>query len=143
MCPSKAIEHYSYKDYCQWEGDWELISGFPLAMTPSPVISHQAISANILFELKKSIGNDCKHCMVLIQEDWKINDDTVLRPDVVLICNEPNKNYIIKAPEIVVEVVSPSTARRDEVIKFEIYQKEKVKFYILATLMIVRRRYIS
>jgi hypothetical protein len=58
MCPIKAIEHYTYDDYCQWEGQWELIEGVPLAMRPSPVISHQAISARILTELMNSIG-DC------------------------------------------------------------------------------------
>ncbi len=130
MCAAKAIEHYTYDDYCRWEGKWELIEGVPMAMTPSPVIKHQAISANILFELKKSIG-DCDRCLVLAEEDWKISHDTVLKPDVVLICDEPNDKYITKAPEVVVEVVSKTTAKRDEVFKFEIYEKEHVPYYII------------
>lgn len=130
MCPVKAVEHYTYDDYCQWEGKWELICGAPLAMTPSPVISHQALVANILFELKKSLGN-CEHCLVLADEDWKISEDTVVRPDVVLICDEPNDKYITKAPEIVVEIVSPSTAKRDEVFKFELYERERVLYYVI------------
>lgn len=130
MCAVKAIEHYGYDDYCHWEGKWELIAGAPIAMTPSPVINHQAISANTLFELKKSIGQ-CERCMVLMKEDWKISDDTVVRPDVVLICDEPNDKYITRAPEIIVEVISKTTAKRDEIFKFEIYEKEKVPFYII------------
>lgn len=131
MCATKAIEYYTYEDYCHWEGKWELIEGIPMAMSPSPNISHQAIAANILFELKKSIPN-CNHCLVLAEEDWKINDGTVLKPDVVLICNEPNDQYITKAPEIVVEVISPSTSRRDEVFKFDIYEREQAAYYVIA-----------
>ena len=48
-----------------------------------------------------------------------------------MIYNE-NNDFITKAPEIIVEIISPSTARIDEKIKFEIYQKEGVKYYILA-----------
>jgi len=131
MATEKAIEHYSYDDYCLWEGKWELIEGMPLAMTPSPIIKHQAIASNILYELKKSIGN-CEKCLVLAEEDWKISDDTVVKPDVVLICDEPNDKYITKAPEVAVEIISPSTAKRDEVFKFDLYEKEKVLFYIIA-----------
>ncbi len=130
MCPIKAIEHYTYDDYCQWEGQWELIEGVPLAMTPSPVICHQAISARILTELMNSIG-DCTQCLVLAEQDWKISQDTVIKPDVVLICDEPNDKYTTKAPEIIIEIISPLTAKRDEVFKFELYEREKVLFYII------------
>ncbi len=130
MCPIKAIEQYTYEDYCLWEGKWELIAGAPLAMTPSPPINHRALAANILFELKKTIG-DCENCLVLAEQDWKISQDTVVKSDVVLICDEPNDKYITKAPEIIVEIISSSTAKRDEVFKFELYEREKVLFYII------------
>ena len=127
MC---AIEYYTYDDYKKWEGNWELIDGVPLAMSPAPMINHQVLAGNILFELKKSV-DDCENCVVASEVDYKIADDTILRPDVVLTCNEPNDAYLTKAPEIVVEVISKSTAKRDEKYKFEIYEKEKVKYYIL------------
>ena len=127
MC---AIEYYTYDDYVKWEGNWELINGVALAMSPAPMITHQAIATNIAFELKRS-SDRCEDCLVLNEVDYKVNDDTILRPDVVLTCNETHDAYLTKAPEIVVEVISPSTARRDEKYKFEIYEKEKVKYYIL------------
>ena len=130
MPTEKAIEHYTYDDYCLWEGKWELIEGMPMAMTPSPIIKHQAIATKISYELVKSIGN-CEKCLVLAEEDWKISDNTVVKPDIVLICDEPNDKYITKAPEVIVEVISPSTAKRDEVFKFDLYEKEKVLFYII------------
>jgi Uma2 family endonuclease len=127
MC---AVEYYSYDEYCQWEGDWELIKGVPLAMSPAPMINHQVIAANILFELKYS-SRECKECLVFGEADWKISDDTVVKPDVVLTCNEPNNNYMTKAPEIIVEVISKSTAKRDEQTKFKLYEEEGVKYYII------------
>ncbi|MEA1955335.1 MAG: Uma2 family endonuclease, partial [Campylobacterota bacterium] len=49
----------------------------------------------------------------------------------VLICDEPHDAYITKAPEIIVEVISKSTAKRDENYKFDTYEKEKVKYYVI------------
>lgn len=127
MC---AIEYYTYEEYCQWEGDWELIRGIPLAMAPAPMIDHQAIAYEIAFELKSST-RECNECLVLGEADWKINEDTIVKPDVVLICNEPNNAYMTKAPEIIAEVISKSTAKRDEQTKFKLYEEEKVKYYII------------
>ncbi|GAB6045575.1 hypothetical protein JCM11957_11730 [Caminibacter profundus] len=126
--PLAYVEYYTYKDYKNWEGKWELIEGFPIAMAPSPVIIHQAVAFNIAFEIKKNL--ECEECLVVLEEDYIISEDTVLKPDVSLICNETNK-FITKAPEVIVEVVSSSTAKRDETIKFEIYKNEGVKYYML------------
>ncbi len=131
MPKETAIEYYSYEDYALWEGKWELIGGIPLAMSPSPTIIHQAIAANILFELKKSMG-DCEQCLVLCEEDWKVSENTIVKPDVVFICNEPSDQYITLTPEIIVEVVSKSTAKRDEVSKYNLYESEKVPYYVIA-----------
>ena len=50
---------------------------------------------------------------------------------MVVICNETHDTYITKPPKIVVEIISKSTARRDEVTKFELYEKEKVPYYVI------------
>jgi len=128
------LPHYTYDDYKIWEGRWELYEGFPIAMSPAPTITHQAIAGNILFELKKSIDEDegkCDRCFVLGEEDYKLGDDTVVRPDVVLICDEPHDTYISKAPEIIIEVISKSTAKNDEEFKFSLYEKEQVRYYVM------------
>jgi len=124
------LKHYTYKDYAQWEGKWELYEGFPVAMSPAPVIEHQRLA----YEISRQLGNsieECERCMVIGEEDYKLADDTILRPDVVLICDEPHDAYITKAPEIIVEVLSPSTSKNDEGYKFEKYEAEKVKYYVL------------
>ena len=118
-----CLKHYTYDDYKLWEGDWELFEGYPVAMSPAPMINHQAISSLFLSELMRSV-DDCEKCFVVAEVDWKISDDTVLRPDVVLVCNEENDAYLTKAPEIILEVISKSPAKRDENFKFSIYEKE-------------------
>jgi Uma2 family endonuclease len=80
------------------------------------------------------LGNqleECDKCEVLGEEDWVISSDTVLRPDVAVICDEPSDVHITKTPEIVVEILCASTAKKDETYKFEIYEKEAVPYYIL------------
>jgi len=124
-------EHYTYSDYQIWDGDWELIYGQAISMAPSPMITHQAIASQIIVELSNSINDKCDKCLILGEEDWKISEDTIVRPDVVMICNEPNEAYITKRPEIVVEVASKSTLKRDESVKYALYQDEKVPYYII------------
>lgn len=121
---------YTYDDYKLWEGDWELFAGVPVSMSPAPMIKHQ----NIASEIIRQIGNkieDCQECEILGECDYKISNDTILRPDVVLSCGETHEAYLTKAPEIVCEIISKSTAKRDEIYKFDIYEAEKVMYYII------------
>ena len=128
MC---AIEYYTYDDYVNWEGDWELIDGIALAMAPAPMRKHQSLEFQIAKELDKELDEDCSLCEVLSEVDYKIDEDTVVRPDIVLTCGETNEAYLTKTPQIVVEIISKSTAKRDEIHKFALYEKEQVKYYIL------------
>ncbi len=127
------ILKYTYSDYTKWEGDWELIDGYPVAMAPAPMRVHQDIGAEIVYQLKKSLNDldKCKECVVSYENDWKISDFTVVRPDVIFTCDDKNKAYLTKPPKIVVEIISPSTKRVDEQIKFNLYEAEGVKYYIL------------
>ncbi|MEA2048037.1 MAG: Uma2 family endonuclease [Campylobacterota bacterium] len=127
---AQVIEYYTYDDYKAWKGDWELIEGIAYAMAPSPMISQQAIAGEITFELVSSVRK-CKNCLIVVEQDWKIDEITVLKPDVALICNETHLSYITKSPLIVVEIISKSTAKRDEKFKFEIYKDERVPYYVL------------
>ena len=130
MAAIDYLPHYTYDDYKQWDGEWELYEGFPVAMSPAPMIIHQAIA----YAIARQLGNhieECEHCMALGEVDYKLGDDTILKPDVVLICDEPYSAYVTKAPEIIIEVISKSTAKNDEGYKFDKYEAEKVNYYIL------------
>ena len=127
----RYLPHYTYEDYKNWEGRWELIDGIPFAMSPAPAVKHQFVSNNIAWQLKELLKN-CKECKALLPVDWKINEDTVVQPDNLVICYPiEDKPYITKAPTIIFEVISKSTQEKDEKIKFEIYEREGVKYYIL------------
>lgn len=124
------LPHYTYDDYVHWDGDWELIGGSAYAMAPSPMFNHQSISMLIGASLTNSIKS-CKNCVVVSEMDYKIADDTVVRPDIALVCGQKDGSYIKKSPELIVEIVSKSSASRDEKIKFSMYEAERVNYYIL------------
>jgi Uma2 family endonuclease len=124
------MPNYSYEDYLQWEGEWEVIDGIAYAMAPAPMKRHQMLVGYIFSEIILNIG-DCPRCEVLIDSDWKLNSTTVLKPDVAVVCDDSNEKYIAKTPEVIFEVISPSTAKKDEGLKFSIYAKEGVKYYVL------------
>ncbi len=131
--------NYNYADYLQWtfEGMVELINGKIFKMSPAPSSSHQSISVNLTVE----IGGFLKHkkCKVFIapfdvrlskfKEDKLI--DTVVLPDLCIIC-DPTKideKGCNGAPDMIVEILSPSTAQRDLDLKFKLYEENAVKEY--------------
>jgi len=129
----KEVVHpyYTYDDYRLWEGEWELIYGSAYAMSPAPMITHQSISAKIARQLDE-LFQECSKCKTLLPVDWKIAEDTVVQPDNLVICHEPrNPAYISQAPVIIFEILSKSTAKKDETVKFDLYEREGVKYYIL------------
>ena len=123
------MDYYTKDDYYKWEGEWELIYGYPYAMAPFALPIHQKISGKILRQLDENLDN-CSKCSALMEVEVEFNEDTIVRPDTMVVCVELDKK-ITKTPEIIFEVVSKSSARRDESLKFELYQKEGVKYYSL------------
>ena len=121
---------YTYEDYKEWEGDWELINGLPIAMAPSPIKKHQSIAVKLVRFLDEQL-DECEQCEVLSEIDYKISEETVVRPDVVVTCDDNNEYYLVKAPKIVFEIVSSQTAKKDEIYKFALYEEEKVLYYVL------------
>lgn len=125
-----AAETYTLADWRQWQGDWELIDGQPLAKAPSPSVSHQKISAALHLLLSEQLRN-CPHCQALFETDVEFSDDTVVRPDVLVICFAPEGERLTRAPSLIAEVVSPESARRDEHTKLALYAAEGVAHYLL------------
>lgn len=121
---------YTFDDYAQWKGEWELINGIPYSKLPVSTFLHQAIASAITFSLSNSIKN-IPECFMLSQLDWKINESTVVRPDVVLSCHDSDNDFLSKRPEIIFEILSKSSIKMDQETKFRIYQEEKVPYYII------------
>lgn len=123
--------HYTYDDYKGWEGDWELIYGIAYAMAPAPLIKHQTISNKIAWQLQDKLKT-CQECQALLPIDWKIDEDTIVQPDNLVICHQPpHEAYISKAPKIIFEVLSKSTAFKDLNLKYDIYEKKGVTYYVI------------
>ena len=132
MSAVKLLPHYTYEDYCLWEGRWELIDGIPFAMSPAPAMRHQWLAANIITELTNAIKKSkCKHCKVYDFIDIKITDDTVVQPDCSVICKPTKRNFLDFPASLVVEILSPATALKDRHTKFSIYEKFGMKYYMI------------
>lgn len=127
----KILPHYSYEDYEQWEGRWELIEGIPYAMSPLPVPKHQRIGGNLFTEFRLAL-RDCKNnCKVFQPLDYKVSDDTILQPDMLVVCGDIYKKFLDFTPSLVAEILSPSTALKDRHTKFEIYQSQGVPYFLI------------
>lgn len=128
----KILPHYTYDDWLHWEGKWELIDGIPIAMSPAPVPLHQRVAGNLFVEFNAALKNTgCKKCKVYLPIDYRITDDTILEPDLLIVCGKIEKKYLDFPPALVVEILSPSTALRDRNTKFDIYQQQGVKYYLI------------
>ncbi len=120
---------YTVSDYEQWEGDWELILGLPYAMT-SPTRRHQQVSRNISIELDQALEN-CDQCEALFALDWRIDENTVLQPDNVVVCGRGDEPFLCEPPALIFEILSPSTAYIDRHLKHQIYESEGVRHYVI------------
>lgn len=130
MIRPELLPHYTLDDYRHWDGEWELIMGIPYAMAPSPTVSHQRVRMAITRQLAELLET-CSDCLVLDETDWIVSEETVVRPDVMVVCGEILGDYPTRTPKLVFEVVSPSTAGKDERLKFDLYQQQGVKYYVL------------
>ena len=124
---------YSYQEWLELDfgesSRSELIDGEIYMMSP-PSRRHQAISRELSGRLFNHLaGKRCK--MYTAPFDVRLNDDTVVVPDIVVIC-DPNK--LTKAgctgtPDIMIEILSPSTERHDRYTKLMLYQRNHVQEY--------------
>lgn len=125
----KILPSYTYEDYVHWEGSWELIEGFPYAMSPQPGPVHQRIATKLTTKFENAL-NGCR-CVVYQPLDYHIDDNTILQPDMLIVCDEIKKQFLDFPPALVVEILSPSTALKDRNTKYDIYQSQGIKYYLI------------
>jgi Uma2 family endonuclease len=61
----------------------------------------------------------------------KISEDTILQPDVSIVCKPITKNFLDFPAALVVEILSPATAFKDRHVKFSLYEKMGIKYFII------------
>jgi hypothetical protein len=64
--------------------------------------------------------------------DWQIDEETVVQPDILILCKPHNGGRLLQTPFCLFEILSPSTRNKDRGIKFELYQQQGVMYYIMA-----------
>ncbi len=127
----KYTPQYTVVDYQLWEGDWELWAGSAVAMTPSPFGRHSKLLVDIVTEFNLAIREAKCDATVLAEIDWVISNNTVLRPDVTVVCGDAPERHVEAPPAVVVEVLSASTRERDLTFKRQIYEQQKVPWYLI------------
>jgi Uma2 family endonuclease len=127
----KYVPRYTVSDHRTWEGDWELWAGAPVAMTPSPFGRHQSVLTRLAYLLLRDIEQRECDASVIFELDWVVFDDTVVRPDLVIVCGPPPERHIETPPAVVAEVISDASSRRDSIYKRDLYDEQGVGVYLL------------
>ncbi|MEQ9307593.1 MAG: Uma2 family endonuclease [Marinoscillum sp.] len=132
---------YSYADYLRWsfEERVELIKGKLFRMPPAPKRTHQAVGfvlGNEIYNVLK--GQRCKAYMAPFDVRFPNQPDdaddltfTVVQPDICVVC-DPSKlddAGCKGAPDLIVEILSPSTASKDLNEKYQLYEEHGVQEY--------------
>ena len=134
MASSAPTVKLTYADYCKTPDDerYELLDG-ELFVTPAPGMAHQRASRNLtglLWQLAKESGAGEIYAAPF---DIVLSDTNVVQPDLIFVSSE--RAHIITeanvqgAPDLVVEILSPSTADRDLTVKRGIYARHGVQEY--------------
>lgn len=120
------VENTIYKE----EPRYEIINGQTVMMSPSPALNHTRVSRNI----DRLFGRylEGKRCEAFPDGvDVHLDDKNTVIPDAMIICNKDiiKKDGIYGAPDLVVEVLSPSTGKKDKGYKKSLYERHGVKEY--------------
>ncbi len=134
---SLALEdHFTWDNYCSWPDSerWEIISGTAFNMSPAPLIRHQWIQ----HKLDRILGNFFlnKSCYVFpAPTDVKLSNEDVVQPDLLVVCDKRKikSTHIEGAPNLIIEIISPSSATYDRVQKMQLYAKSGVEEVWLIT----------
>jgi len=127
---------FTYEDYKTLPDDkrYELLEG-ELVMVPSPKTHHQRISGNLEFLLRTFVQEHDLGEIFHAPLDVVLAEETVVQPDIIFISKERariiTEDNIRGAPDLVIEILSETTAERDRVAKRLLYAKYGVREYWL------------
>jgi Uma2 family endonuclease len=138
MLIPKPEQKYSYTDYLTWneEERWEILDGVPY-MQAAPSRIHQEVLLEILNQLANYLkGKPCKvypapFCVRLDVEKNDCDVKNVVEPDITVVCDSSklDDRGCKGSPDMIIEILSPSTAKKDRVDKLNKYEKAGVKEY--------------
>ena len=125
--PTYAIPKLTYEQFRELPDDgkrYELIHG-EVHLTPSPTTKHQFVLINLSMSLSAYVSKHQKGEVAFAPLDVRLGPGTALQPDLIFVSNSRAgiilENYINGAPDLVVEILSPSTAAHDRATKLVLY----------------------
>lgn len=125
---------YNYQDYLQLPEDkrYEIIDG-DIFMVPSPNEGHQCILSNIFHILSHYVRQNKLERVYFAPLDVLFSEEDIVQPDIIFVSHE-NKRIITKdnikgVPDLIIEVLSPSSGNRDMGIKKKLYARNGVREY--------------
>lgn len=130
----KSSELFSWNEYKDWpEGErWQIIDGQAYCMAAAPNIRHQKITGNFYALIKEKLKG--KPCIPFVAPTDVVFDDyNIVQPDILVVCNKSKITdaNIQGAPDLVIEVISPSNSFMDKKMKRDLYERFAVPEYLL------------
>jgi len=134
----ERLEVYTYEDYLNLPDDgkrYEIING-ELYMSPAPTRPHQKATGNFFGTIWRFLEQNPIGEVYSAPTDVVFSEIDVLQPDVIFIAREKfdilTRENIQGAPDLVIEVLSPGTEKRDRTLKLKTYSRFGVQEYWMA-----------
>ncbi|MBV8804234.1 MAG: Uma2 family endonuclease [Sinobacteraceae bacterium] len=138
LLPKRDTERHTYADYLTWSDDqrYELIDGTAYVREPAPTRLHQNLAGHMYYQVMEVLeGTSCDVYIspfdVRLPKAGEADDqiDTVVQPDVLIVRDRHklDDRGMCGAPDWVAEVLSPSTAKHDRVLKRAVYERAGVR----------------
>ena len=127
-------ERYTYSDYITWPDNerFELIDGVPYLLA-SATPEHQEVSAQLHASFVVYLQNkECRAYAAPTDVTFEVDMNTrqTVQPDLFVMCGRyEREKRIIGVPVLVIEILSPSSAKHDLIRKMTLYQRVHVKEY--------------
>jgi Uma2 family endonuclease len=129
---------WTYADYCELPDDrnrYEILEG-ELVVNPAPNTGHQRAVGGLYLFLRNHVRRSRLGEVFLAPYDVLLSDTTVVQPDLLFVARERLAivlpAHVVGPPDLVIEVLSPSTANRDQGLKRDLYARFGVPHYWLA-----------
>jgi Uma2 family endonuclease len=119
------MDNLAYKE----ETRYEMYNGRLVAMSPRAATNHNVVLGNIFCIFRNFLRG--RACTPFTDTDVYLTENDSFVPDVMIVCNRDivKTDGIYGAPDLVVEILSPSTAKKDKGYKKDLYEKCGVKEY--------------
>ena len=138
--PQLKRSGYTVEDWAGWEGRWELIDGIAFDMTPAPSGQHQQASSQLHGEIYLALkearsrpgGGECQVLAAPV-DLFLPGEMSVYQPDLLIVCDpaKVTQRGVEGVPDLIVEILSPSTAMRDMNFKRKRYEAAGVPEYLI------------